>query len=177
MKKIFLFGSLMALFAVAANAQDAGFSGKWVLDRSQSKLDERSRIESMTVTIEHKGNAFSRTTERKDAPRPDGRPGAAGRGGAFGLGTGREDLTLDGEEKKSSMETPMGPAPVSTKAETNEDGSITITTVRTFNGPSGEMQVTTIETLSLSDGGATMTIVSEMQGPRPSKSELVFKKN
>lgn len=181
MKHITLLFVLIGIFAVAGHAQVKDFSGRWVLDISQSKLDERSRVESMTVTIEHKGDSFVRNTERKDAPPPEGMGGRGGRGGmgggAFAIGLGKQELTLDGKTKESTFETPIGPMPVSTTATRNSDGSLIVTTVRTLRGPMGERKITMTETFTLSSDGATMTLVTEMQGPRPSRSEEVFKKS
>ncbi len=177
MKHFLISLTAVLVLGVSASAQGPDFSGKWVLDLSQSNLDARSRIESMTVTIEHKDQSFVRNTERKDAPAPEGRPGMGGRGGAFAVGAGREEYTLDGKGKKSSMESPLGLIPVVTVAKRGKDGSVTIETSRSFSSPMGEVTVTIVEKMSLSADGSTMRLVIDNRGPRPSVSEMVFKKS
>ena len=67
MKKALFFSVLVCLSAFAAFAQGDGkkadFSGTWTLDAGKSKLDERARIESMTLTVAQtdKDNKFPRS--------------------------------------------------------------------------------------------------------------------
>ena len=53
MKKTLFAAALCCMLSIAAFAQakTADFSGTWTLDVSKSKLDERARIESMTLTV------------------------------------------------------------------------------------------------------------------------------
>ena len=46
-----IFTLIVSVAAVSAQNKAADYSGKWNLDVSKSKLDERSRIESMTLTV------------------------------------------------------------------------------------------------------------------------------
>jgi len=70
----------------------------------------------------------------------------------------------------------MGVIPVKLKAKQNT-GKLELTTTRTFNGPMGEVSITTTEEWSLSSDGKTLTVKRESQSPRGSnKSTLVFTK-
>jgi hypothetical protein len=52
MKKIFALTAVFCLMSVAAFAQKkTDFSGTWALDVAKSQLGERSRVESMTLTV------------------------------------------------------------------------------------------------------------------------------
>ncbi len=178
MKKIGLLAVLVGLFALSALAQDKAkdYSGTWTLDASKSKLDERSRIEAMTMTVAQTDKELKVTTETKRAARADSASGGMGRGGRGGDGT--TTYSLDGKETKIQQETPMGAMPVTLKAKTESGGALKLSSARTFNGPQGEVTMTTNETWTLSADGKTLTVNREIQSPRGNvSSEMVFTKN
>lgn len=174
-KLIFLAIAIFAL-AVPTLAQSTDFSGKWILDLSKSKPDERSRITEQTITVTQTATDFTRETVSKRAPAPDGRMGGGGRGG-FGGGDGTESLKLDGKEITVQVDGPMGPAPITKKAQL-KDGKLHISSVRTFSTPNGEITTTTREEWSLSADGKTLTIKNTVETPRGTMtSEMVYNRN
>jgi hypothetical protein len=191
MKKLLFLTAVIGLTAFAAFAQTLDFSGKWVLDKAQSKLDERSRIESVTLDVKQTATEIEiATTTKRQAPADAAggmggggmRPGGGGMGGVgmrggmgggFG-GDGKQTFTLDGKSKSIEVDGPMGKMPVSLKAEV-VSGKLMTSTTRTFNSPMGEVSATTKETWSLSADGKTLTVKREMESPRGTNtSELVF---
>lgn len=183
MKRIMFAAAACCLFAFAAFAQKApDFSGTWNLDVSKSKLDERARIESLTLSVTQTDKDIKIDSKTARTPRPEGAPGSMGggrgmgRGGGFGMGDVSESYTLDGKETKISVEGPNGPMPVVLRAEA-EGGKLQLTSSRTFSGQMGEMTATKKEVWALSDDGKTLTIVRENSTPRgTSSSTLVFNK-
>ena len=189
MKKLFFLTGVIVLFSVGAFAQGGGkvsthdFSGTWVLDVSKSKLDERARIESMTMTVSQTGNDLKVTTETKRQAPPADAAAAGGGGGAgrgmgrgFGGGDGTNTYTLDGKETITQTDSPMGSIPVKRTA-TLDQGHVKISTSRTFNGQQGEVTMTSKETWTMSEDGKTLTVERESTSPRGTNtSTMVFAK-
>ena len=183
MKKLYFVAAVFCLCAVSAFAQekatpDKDFSGVWNLDVSKSKLDERSRIESMTMTVAQTGKELKVTTETKrKAPPADAAGGGGGRGGrGFGGGDGTTTYTLDGKETTTQRETQMGSIPVKHTAMLDQ-GRVRISSSSNFSGQSGEITITTKETWTMSDDGKTLTVERESTSPRGTNSStMVFAK-
>lgn len=176
MKKLIFIGVALFALTIPALAQGTNFSGKWVLDLSKSKPDERSRITEQTITVTQTATDFTRDTVSKRAPAPDGRMGGGGRGG-FGGGDGVENLKLDGKEITVQVDSPMGPTPMTKKAQI-KDGKLHITSSRTFTTQMGEITMTTREEWSLSADGKTLTVKNSVESPRGTMtSEMVYNKN
>src|SRR5215204_7573455 len=103
MKKVLFFTAFVCLLAISAFAQDtkkaADFSGSWTLDVSKSKLDERARIESMTLTVAQTAKDIKVDSKTTRTPRPDGAAGGSGMGGGRGGFGGDSSMTytLDGK--------------------------------------------------------------------------------
>lgn len=181
MKKLFSLAALCCLLSVAAFAQKApNFSGVWNLDAAKSQLGERSRVETMvlTVTQTDKDLKVDTATTRK-APPADAPQGAMGRGfggnRAFG-GDGTVVYSLDGKETTVEVDGPNGKIPVKYKAGF-EGGKANLSSSRTFTGPMGEITMTTKETWSLSADGKTLTVVRDQTTPRGTNtSTMVFVK-
>jgi hypothetical protein len=183
MRKLFFIGAIFCLFSISALAQNKAtdFSGTWTLDVSKSKLDERARIESMTMTVSQTAKDITVASKTTRTPRPEGSPGGQGGGGmgrgGFG-GGGDSSMTygLDGKETTIQQEGPNGSTPVKLKAQA--DGSnLHLSSSRTFNGPMGEISITSKEDWSLSADGKTLTVKRESTSPRgTNSSELVFVK-
>jgi hypothetical protein len=118
-------------------------------------------------------------------PPPGGAPGAGpgrgmggrGMGGGFGMGDGSVTYSLEGKETKVEMDGPNGKMPVIYKGTQEADGSLKLSSSRTFSGGMGEITMTTKETWTLSADGKTLTIDRENTTPRGAQtSKLVFTK-
>lgn len=185
MKKIFFLAALFGIFAISAFAQAKApnFAGMWTLDKTKSKLDERARIDAMTVTVEQTEKELKVTTETKRTPPPAdsaGGPGGAGGGRGMGRGFGGGDGTvvysLDGKETTTQRDTPMGAVPVKHTAMLDQ-GRVRLSSSSNISTPNGEITITTKETWSLSSDGATLTIERESTSPRGTNtSTMVFTK-
>lgn len=203
MKKVsILFACIFAL-SLSAFAQ-TNFSGSWELDKSKSKLDERmaKSIEGQTLTVSQTEKEFKVETKTKRLPPPDvagmggdskmpppnsgGQPpmgggrgmgGGGGRGGMMGGGDGTSTYSLDGKETTVQVESPMGAMPVIFKAKLDKDGVLKLSQTRTFNGPNGEMTISSKENWMVSADGKTLTVKRESESPRGNmSSESVYTK-
>ncbi|MBC7899380.1 MAG: hypothetical protein H7070_04950 [Saprospiraceae bacterium] len=182
MKKIIFLTAAICLFSFAAFAQKADFSGTWTLDVAKSKLGERARIESMTMTVAQTDKDIRVDTKTVRAARPEGVPGGMGggggfgRGGGFGNGDAAATYTLDGKETKIEQESPMGKIPVTLTAKL-DGGKLNLASSRKLSGPNGEMTAETKEAWSLSEDGKTLTVVRDQTTPRGTNtSTMVFVK-
>lgn len=198
MKRIlFLSAVVMALaIAAAAQAKMPDFSGTWKLDTAQSKLDERSRIESITMTVGQTETELTVSTEtkRSAAPAGGGGGGAGGGRGGFGGGgagggrggfggggfggggDGTKKYGLDGKETTVEQAGPNGSIPVKFKAKF-DGGKLKLSESRTVNTPGGEFTLTTKDEWSLSEDGKTLTVKRTADNPRGSTSStMVFVK-
>ena len=194
MKRIlFLSAVVMALaIAAAAQAKMPDFSGTWKLDTAQSKLDERSRIESITMTVGQNETELTVKTETKRSAPPAGGGGGGGvgggggfgggggagggRGGFGGGGDGTSKYSLDGKETTVEQPGPGGTVPVKFKA-AFDGGKLKLSQSRTVNTPGGEFTLTTKDEWSLSEDGKTLTVKRTADNPRGSTSStMVFVK-
>jgi hypothetical protein len=170
---------LLAISAVTAQDKKAAdFSGKWELDLTKSKLDERARIEAMTMTVAQTEKEIKIETQTKRAARSDSDSGGMRAGGGRGGFGGDATMTysLDGKETTVNQETPMGAIPVKLQAKTDE-GKLKLASSRTLNTPMGEMTVTSKETWELVDGGKGLIVKRETQTPRGAQTvEMYFTK-
>jgi hypothetical protein len=193
MKKNLILAAIFTLVAAAmsVSAQDkpadtpklTDFSGKWVLDISKSRLEERMRIESMTLTVSQTAKDLKTESLTKRTPPRDNMTPGGGRGGMGMLaGTGPDihTYTLDGKEttEDASAANPgMGMAGAKLKAELQRDGTLNLSLVRKFNTPMGEAEAATKEKWTLSADGKTLTIDRDQTTPRGSLSaKMVFTK-
>jgi len=184
MKKIFFMAAMFAAFAIVgfAQAKPTDFSGTWNLDIPKSQLNERMRIESLTMTVAQTDKELKVTTETKrPAPPADAaQPGPNGPGGGRGMrgfnGDGTVAYSLDGKETIVEIGGPNGKMPIKYKAAL-EAGKANLSSSRSFNGPMGDITVTTKDTWTLSADGKTLTDVRLQSSPRgDSTSTLVFVK-
>lgn len=166
------------VFAVSAQDKTADYAGTWTLDISKSKLDERMRVESMTLTVAQTEKEITVTSETKrpappaNVPQGGGRPGGMGRMG----GDGTTIYSLDGKETKSEVDGPMGKTPITLKAK-SEGGKLNLSKASSFSGPMGEVTITTKETWELAADGKSLTVNREQSTPRgATSSTLVFSK-
>jgi hypothetical protein len=187
MRMKFVFAAVVGLFLTAAafaQGPAPNFSGHWELDASKSKLDERARIQAMTLDVTQTATDVKVDTKTTRAPRPEGAPagggqgggGGMGRGGGFGGGDGSTTYSLDGKETSIQQEGPMGSIPVKLKGKI-EAGKLNLSRSSTFTGPNGEISVATKDTWTLSADGSTLTVEREQTSPRGTNSStLVFVK-
>jgi len=183
MRKLLFMAFAVCVLAAASFAQSANYSGTWKLDLEKSTLSGPMRIESMTLTVAQTDKdikvdtATKRAAPPADAPAggPPGGGGGRGRGG-FG-GDGSATYSLDGKEIKAEIDGAMGKMPVIYKGSSETDGSLKLSNSRIFNGPQGEVTITTKETWRLSADGKTLTVDRESTTPRGNQtSKLVFNK-
>lgn len=188
MKKIFFLAAMFAAFSIAGfgQAKPIDFSGTWTLDAAKSQLDNRMRIEGMTMTVVQTGKDLNVTTETKrPAPPADasqgGPNGPNGPGGGrgmrnFGGGDGTVVYSLEGKETVVEIDGPNGKMPIKYKASV-DSGKANLSSSRSFNGPMGDVTVTTKDAWTLSADGKTLTVVREQATPRGNNtSTLVFVK-
>jgi len=199
MKKTFFLAAFICLSAFSAFAQNKAtdFSGTWELDVAKSKLDERMRVESMTMTVTQTDKDLTVATQTKRAPRPEGgmsggRPegappngggqggGMGGRRGGMGGGMmgGDTTATYSLEGKETTAPAPGGQAGgmATLKAEM-KGADLKLTSARSFEGPMGEVKIKSEENWSLSADGKTLTVKREQSTPRGNiSSEMVFVK-
>ncbi len=183
MKKFFFLAALVCLSAVAAfsQAKPIDFSGTWNLDVAKSKLDDRVRVEAMTLTVAQTDKELKVTTETKRMAPPTDAPaggpgGGRGMGRGFAGGDGTIAYSLEGKETIVEFEGPNGKMPVKYKGAI-EAGKATLSSTRTFSGPMGEITITGKDVWTLSDDGKTLTVVREQTTSRcSSSSTMVFAK-
>lgn len=181
-KAVFIFAAI-ALASAAAFAQKApNFAGTWTLDKERSELNERTRIESMKMTVAQTAESLEVATETKrSAPEgggqgPAGGRGGMGGGGRFGGGDGKFTYSLTERETTTEQATPRGPVPVTLSAKL-EGATLKLTQKRTFSGQMGEITATSSEEWSLSADGKTLNVKRSLAGPMGTNtSTLVFTK-
>jgi hypothetical protein len=194
MKRNFVLMAVFVLCTLSAAAQGnkttPNFGGTWNLDVAKSQLGERSNIESQALTVTQTATTLKVETSTKRTPpqtvNPGGMPagseagkpqmggGGAGRGmggGRFGGGDVPWTYGLEGKETKGETQGPMGPMPVALNAKF--DGpKLNLSRSSTFNGPNGEVLITTKEQWQLSADGKTLTINAERAGMRGTESTV-----
>ena len=185
MKKIFFLAAMFAAFTIAgfAQAKSTDFSGTWVLDIPKSQVNERMRIESLTMTVAQTDKELKVTSETKrQAPPADAaaQPGPNGPGGGRGMrgfsGDGTVAYSLEGKETIVEIDGPNGKMPIKYKAVV-EAGKANLSSTRSFSGPMGDITATTKDTWTLSPDGKTLTVVRLQSSPRGERtSTLVFVK-
>lgn len=178
-----IFSLFLAVLTVSAQDKKTDFSGTWELDVAKSKLGERMRVESMTLTVSQTEKELKVESVTKRPPRPEGAPamgggammGRGGMGGGFG-GDATRVFTLDGKESSIPGAGQMGGSET-LKAEMETGGKLKLNSTRTISSQMGEMSIKTKESWTLSADGKTLTIVRDMETPRgTNSSEMVFNK-
>lgn len=174
-----IFSISLAVMAISAQEKTTNFSGNWELDKAKSKLDERARIESMTINVTQSDKELKVATTTKRGAPPEGanRGGNGGgrQGGGFG-GDGTQTYSLDGKETKSQVGGGQFAGEAILKAKW-EKTNLKLTSSRNFETPNGAVSISTKEIWSLSEDGKTLTVKRDMETPRgTNSSELVFTK-
>lgn len=167
--RIVLAAFVVVVMAFAASAQKVpDFSGKWNLDVSRSKLDERARIESqvMTVTQTDKTIKVETATKRLRAGEGAGAGRGQGRGG-FGAGDVPAVFSLDGKETVVEEDSPMGGEKIPAKFQAMFEGDkLHLSQSRRFVTRMGEVNATIKAIWELSADGKTLTIDRQQVMPR-----------
>ncbi len=202
MRKLFcalsLISALVFTLAVQA-AAPTSFAGTWTLDKSKSQgLSPRfQNVESVTWTVAQTDKTISIDEKIAGGQGGPGGPGGAGaapsgappaggppagasggqggpgRGMGGGMG-GPRTFNLDGTE--TSGETSRGK--FVRKATLSSDGkTLELSQKTTFQGPEGEVTVTSTDKLELSADGKVLTVARHSESPRgPQDSTWVFNK-
>ena len=175
-----LMSALVITLAVHA-AAPANFAGTWTLDKSKSQgLNPRQQnAESVSWVITQTEKEI--TIEEKitgGQPPAGGAPGGpGGGGGGRGMGGGfggPRTFNLDGSETTSENER----GKTLRKATLSSDGkTLELSSKSTFNGPNGEMTLTSNDKLALATDGKVLTVTRHSESPRGAQdSTLVFNK-
>lgn len=191
--------TLLLAAAISAQEKTTNFAGSWDLDASKSKLDERMRVQSITMNVEQTDTELKIQNTINRAAFLDGNMlnnGAVNRveGGATSHGGGSGDGTviynLKGDVISAELTRPNADAArterdrgmsgsATFKAEFMPEGKLKLTNVRNFSLPMGNRTITTTvtEIWELADGGKTLKILRQTETPRgTSGAELVFTK-
>jgi hypothetical protein len=161
---------LIAAFSVFSQDKAAEYAGSWKLDLAKSEMGERSRVESMDMTVTQTKDEL--TVERK-AKMAEGQGGGMGRGG-MGGGAGKMAYSLTGKETTAAFGM-GGEAKLSAKIE--KGGKLTLSQERNIETQMGAMTIKTVEKWELSEDGKTLTISSSTETPRGARNQkMVFAK-
>ena len=179
MKKIFFpFGIAAAMiFAIAVSAAaPANFAGTWTLDKAKSTgLDGRMQnAESVQWVITQDDKQISIESKVTGGQQMGGGPGGGGGGGRGGGMGGPRSYNLDGKE----VTTEANGGSSTTKATWSSDGkTLELSSVRTGNFNGNEFKATSVDKMSLSADGKTLTVKRTGESPRgPIDATLVFNK-
>jgi hypothetical protein len=179
MKRLFLTAGLtavLALAAFAATGDGPNFSGTWSLDKAKSQgLDQRlQNADSATCVITQDDKTISMEWKVTGGQPPaGGAGGGAGAGGGGGRGpAGPQTYNLDGKEATTEA---MG-GTNTTKA-TWSGKTLELSSVRTGNFNGNDFKFTSVDKLTLSDDGKTLTINRHRESQRgTTDSTLVLNK-
>jgi hypothetical protein len=172
------------LFALAVHAAaPANFAGTWTLDKSKSQglnpRQQNAESVSWVITQTDKDITIEEKVTGGNPPAggsPGGAPGGGGgQGGGRGMGMGGpRTFNLDGTETATENER----GKTVRKATVSADGkTIELSSKSTFQGPNGEMSLTSNDKLVLSADGKSLTVTRHSESPRGAQdSTLVFNK-
>ena len=167
---------ILCTFALSAQEKNVSFAGTWELDIDQSELSERSRIESLTMTVTQNKNELFIKPKAKLKESED-----ANRGIQIKLVTKKQNknglaFKLDGTEITEEMEGDTDGS-ITRTGNIEENGNLTLTTSLNINYMGNEITTTTTETWEISEDGETLTIKVETETQRGTRSETrVFTK-
>ena len=178
-KLLYAFGLTSALvFAMAAHAAAPNFAGTWTLDKSKSQgLNPRwENAESIAWNVTQTDKEITIEEKITGGAPPGGGPGGGGPGGGgggrgMGMG-GPRTFALDGSETTGDT----GRGKFVRKA-TVSGNTLELVSKNTFQGPDGEVTMTSSDKLTLSADGKVLTVVRHVESPRGAQdSTLVFNK-
>jgi hypothetical protein len=178
MKRLFLITGLMTAFmlaAVAANAQPkTNFAGNWGLDKAKSQgLDNRmQQVDSIVWAITQDDKTISIESKITGGQAPAGGGGGGGRGPS-----GPRTYNLDGKEVTTDGGGQMGGTNTLKATWSADPATLELSSVRagSFNGQ--DFKATTVDKMTLSSDGKTLTVVRHSESPRgTTDATLVFNK-
>ena len=151
---------------VAASAQPkTNFAGTWALDKSKSQgLDQRMANVDVTWTITQDDAKISVESKVTGGQPPAGGGGGNGGGGGRGMG-GPRTYTLDGKEVTTEGGGQMG-GTNTTKATWSDGKTLELSSVRAGNFNGNDVKFASLDKLSLSGDGKTLTVVRHSESPR-----------
>jgi hypothetical protein len=170
------------VFSLAVHAAaPASFAGTWTLDKSKSQgLNPRAQnAESVTWTVAQTDKTIT-IEEKITGGQPAGGPGGGGGQGGPGRGMGGGMMgprvfNLDGSEVTG--ETGRGKY-VRTAKWANDGKTLELIQKSTFQGPDGEITLTSNDKLELSADGKVLTVTRHSESPRGAQdSTWVLNKN
>jgi hypothetical protein len=172
-------GGMIAALGLAVVAVSAGpavnFSGTWSLDKSKSQgLDPRmANAESVTCVITQDDKSLSIEWKVVGSQPAGGGPG--GGGGGMGRGpAGPQTYTLDGKEATAEA---MGGTNTAKATWSGDGKTLELSSVRAGNFNGNDFKFTSVDKLSLSDDGKTLTVNRHRESQRGAQdSTLVFNK-
>ncbi len=164
---------VLVLSAVAFGQKDApDFAGEWNLDVENSELGRRP-IKSMTMTVTQTENELS---YQRKAEMDENVGQGFGRRGMRG-GGGEQAFTFDLTGKETTAPVARGRGGSAKLMASVKDGVLTLAQTREFEGRMGPMTIKMTETWTLSEDGNTLTVNSETETPRGTRSsKMVFVK-
>ena len=176
MKKILFLTAAICLLAISALAQNRpDYSGVWDLDTVNSKLDEKTLVQSMTLKVtqtetEIKVGSFTKRGMQKETV------------GSTTTVTDSSEVkfvtySLEGKETKASVSDGVLTGTQTHKASLEADGRLNLSSVRRYDSQGEEIIVTVRETWELADEGKTLKIALSIETPSETKnSEMIFTK-
>lgn len=160
-RKIFLIGSAVALFALPSLAQNSKLNGTWKLNASKSEMGQMGGGGSETDVITFDGTQFAQKVTA-ESPR--------------GTQNYTRSCTVNGQEEKLTPDSPrahIGPVTVSSiKCEMKGD-SVVYTEGFDMRGTPSTDQMT----FTPSDDGNTMTMSRQISGAMTMQQKMVFDKS
>ena len=178
-KLLYTFGLTSALvFAMAAHAAAPNFAGSWTLDKSKSQgLNPRQQnAESISWNITQTDKEITLEEKITGGAPPAGAPAGGGPGGGGGGGRGMggpRTFNLDGSETTGDA----GRGGKFVRKAMLAGTTLELSSKSTFQGPDGEVTMTSNEKLTLSADGKVLTVVRHVESPRGAQdSTLVFNK-
>ena len=145
------------------------YTGVWELDIEKSKLDERSRLEGATMTIDQteKDITIKKKTRLKE-----------GAGNSLSLSTKDKDgekCSFDGTEVVREIEHSMATGSITTKCGFREAGRLEITKSSLIFIQGQSINTKMVDVWEISNDGKTLTINSKSENPsRTVENKMVF---
>ena len=179
MKRILFLALMVCLSAMTVSAQGkTDFSGNWELDTLNSRMDERMRVEAMTMKVNQTEKAITvGTFTKRSMPTTDGDgvqkrvEGVMAQTLTYSLvpGMAVEGKTLSSDNPNMETNT--------LKAALESDGRLKLHSTRSFETEAGKMEIKVDEVWELADGGKTLKVTRTTESPRGINSfDLVFTK-
>ena len=164
---------LLASVAVLAQKDSPAYAGTWNLDVEKSELGRRP-IKSMKMTVTQTDTELS--YQRKAEFDENAGQGFGRRGLRGGMG-GEQAFTYDLTGRETTAPVTRGRGGSAKLSASMKDGVLKLTQTREFEGRMGAMTITMVETWSLSEDGTQLTVASETETPRGTRSsKMVFVK-